>query len=250
MVGEAGILQAWVWGKNPPPPPSLHWHNVTFFIDNHMFLSHSTFCRGRALVRRTLVACSWCASLHLTWLVHFTWVTPSPTPFRTLSPDGSLRWTVRSNIKIVIHSIRLLHLSTACLKCFAFLQAQDARRDHPVEPGLWPRWHRHPGGGGKKAEEREGSEPPWPGQGNLHRGNLEVEEWVSWGRCESSKCVNNTGIKMQYKLGCFAFLEKETGSTTSWRNLAPVWTGTEPASPWTLWGFFFFKIPEPIWIQF
>lgn len=39
-------------------------------------------------------------------------------------------------------------------------QAQDARGDHAVEPRLRPRRHRHPGGGGEEADEREGHEPP------------------------------------------------------------------------------------------
>lgn len=63
------------------------------------------------------------------------------------------------------------------------LQAQDARWDHAVEPRLWSRWHRHPGGGGEEADEREGYEPPWSGQGKVHRGSLEMEERVSEGRC-------------------------------------------------------------------
>ena len=41
---------------------------------------------------------------------------PSPTPFRTVSPDGSRRWTVGSSLKIVMYLIRLLCLLTACLK--------------------------------------------------------------------------------------------------------------------------------------
>ena len=59
------------------------------------------------------------------------------------------------------------------------LQAPDAWGDHPVEPRLRPRWHRHPGGGGEEAEEGEGHDPPRPGPGGLHRGGLEVEERVS-----------------------------------------------------------------------
>lgn len=73
------------------------------------------------------------------------------------------------------------------LRFLRLVQAQDARRDHLVEPRLRPRRYRHSGGGGKKADEREGHEPSRPGQGKFHPGSLEMEKRVSEerrGRCE------------------------------------------------------------------
>lgn len=130
--------------------------------------------RGRVSGSRTPVACSWSASRHLMWLGHFTWVTLSPTPFRTLWPDGRSRQTPAAGLIwqrfLTVWSLLFLHFC---------LQAQDARRDHLVEPGLRSRWYCHAGSGGEKADEREGTEPPWSGQRQLCSGSLEVEERVS-----------------------------------------------------------------------
>lgn len=130
--------------------------------------------RGRVSRSRTPVVCSWSASLHLMWPDHFTWVTLSPTPSRTLWPDGRYRQTPAAGLIsqrfLTVWWLLSLHLC---------LQAQDARRDHLVESWLWSRWYCYAGSGREEADEREGPEPPWSGQRKLRSGSLEVEEWVS-----------------------------------------------------------------------
>ena len=74
------------WGS---PSTSRCIQSTENVLYNNTSVSLTVFCRGRASVSRTLVAFSWCVSLHLMWLDHFTWVTPSPTPFRILWPDGN-----------------------------------------------------------------------------------------------------------------------------------------------------------------
>lgn len=78
--------------------------------------------------------------------------------------------------EVFIHERQIWVLNELFFPLSSCLQAQDARGDHAVEPGLRPRRHRHPGGGGEEADEGEGSEPSRPGQGEIHRGSLEVEE--------------------------------------------------------------------------
>lgn len=112
------------------------------------------------------------------------------------------------------------------------LQAQDARRDHLVEPRLWSRWYCHAGSGGEEADEREGPKSPWPWPRQLRSGSLEVEErvgGVAKREFESGK-QNFIIIVRVYVLS-----ERAIVSTNSWRRWAPLWTGTELASRWTLW---------------
>lgn len=62
------------------------FNDLIIFTCNNLFLT--LFNRGRESVRIILMASSWCASLLLMWLDHFTWVTLWPTPFRTVWPAG------------------------------------------------------------------------------------------------------------------------------------------------------------------
>lgn len=151
-----------------------------------MSVSLNSSGRGRTSVTITLGACSWFAFLHPMWLAHFTWVTLSPTPFRTLWLDGKLKFKSLFNIATIFFnqffSFAVMWRHHFVYLCFSvFVQAQDARWNHLVESWLWSCWYCHSGSGGKEADEREGHEPSRPWQGKLHSGSLEMEERVSEG---------------------------------------------------------------------
>lgn len=105
------------------------------------------------------------------------------------------------------------------------VQAQDARWDHLVEPGLWSRWYRHPGCGGEEADEGEGYESSWFGPRKLHPGGLEVEERVSgWNTYTEIWAGINTVIKRGITLFLFLLRKgdriyhqlKKLGSSLDW----------------------------------